>query len=167
MKNIMGILFLTSMFFVVTACGGNVFNEDSIKEFVMEYKTDQYTVKNPSNPPTAVEIGERVKPYLSEEEYNSFMTNRYFNIITVVAKNTRKSIEVQDVVLEKVEENEDGSIDYNYTLQLKYYDNHFEDIIEKEGQMTIQHNGQYIITRDWEKPNQYEQDAILNQGNEN
>jgi hypothetical protein len=161
-KRLYGIMLLIGMLLALSGCGNSVFNEKDIKEFVMEYKTNQYTVEDPSNPPTAVEIGESVKAYLSKEEYENLIKNRYFHFITVIVENTGKKVELQDVILEKVEENDDGSVDYNYTLEINYYDDHASDIVKKDGQMTIQHDGQYKITRDWEKPTEFEKEAFLN-----
>ncbi len=155
-------MLLIGMFLIVSGCSNNAFDENEVKEFVMEYKTNQYMVEDASDPPTAVEIGEKVKSYLSEEEYEHFFIRRYFRFITVVAENTGYSSELQDVILEKTEENEDGSVDYDYTVSVKYYDDSFSELVETKGQMTIQHDGEdYKITRDWENPNQFVQEAIL------
>jgi hypothetical protein len=155
-------MLLICMLFVFSGCSNNAFDENEVKEFVMEYKTNQYTVEDASNPPTAVEIGEKVKPYLSEEEYENFFINRYFRFITVVAENTGYSSELQDVILEKTEENEDGSVDYDYTVSVKYYDDSFSELVETKGQMTIQYDGEdYKITRDWEQPNQFIREVFL------
>lgn len=85
MKKYTLFMLFIGMILVVSGCSDNVFNENDVKEFVMEYKTNQYTIEDASNPPSAVEIGEKVKPYLSEEEYEYFLVRRYFNFITVVA----------------------------------------------------------------------------------
>jgi hypothetical protein len=57
---------------MMIACSNEVYEEVDIKEFVMEYKTEQYTVEDPSNPPTAIEIGERVKLIYQKKKMKTF-----------------------------------------------------------------------------------------------
>jgi hypothetical protein len=88
--------------------------------------------------------------------------NRYFNFITEVAKNTGNKSTLEDVALEKTEENDDGSFDYDYTITVKYYNDSYSELVETKGQLTIKLVGeQYLITRDWEQPNQFIEEAIL------
>ncbi|WP_010095632.1 hypothetical protein [Ornithinibacillus scapharcae] len=167
MKKSIWNLLLIGMIIALSSCTDtDVYNDKDIKNFVKEYKTKQYAVENPSNPPTAVEIGERVKPFLTEEEYDYFYKRRYFHFINVVAKNTGYKSKVQDITLEKTEENEDGTVDYDYVLTVEYYHDNFSEAVETKGQLTIQYNGEnYKITRDWEQPNQFVQEAILKTNN--
>jgi hypothetical protein len=162
MKKAAMLMFIFSALFLVSGCGEKGINEDDVKQFVMEYKTNQYTVEDASNPPTGIEIGEKVKPFLSEEEYNYFMRSSYFHLITVVAENTGYKSRLKDIILEKIEETDDGSINYKYTMKVEYYHDSFSELVETKGQLTIQYDGeQYQITRDWEQPNDFVQQAIL------
>ncbi|MBP2239955.1 hypothetical protein J2Z40_000508 [Cytobacillus eiseniae] len=123
-------------------------SEDDILKLVKDYKTVQYNIKDPSNPPTEIEIGEKVKNYFSEKEFEKQMANRVFATGPLIAKKTNKSIELEDIVLEEEKKKEDGSIDYNYILKLKFYDENSSETIEKKGQLTIK---ELTITRDWEE----------------
>jgi hypothetical protein len=162
MKKAGMLMFIFSALFLVSGCSEKGINEDDVKEFVMEYKTNQYTVEDASNPPTGIEIGEKVKPFLSEEEYTDLMRTRNFQIVTIVAENTGYESKLKDVILERTEETDDGSINYNYTMKVEYYNDSFLELVETKGQLTIQYNGeQYQITRDWEQPNDFVQQAIL------
>ena len=104
----------------MSACNHEV-KEDDVMSFVQDYKTEQYTIKDPKNAPTGIIIGQKVKKYLSEEAYEKLMANRSFELAPYVAKKLNKSIVLEDIHLEKVKE-EDETIDYNYTLKLKFDD---------------------------------------------
>ncbi|MFD1039836.1 hypothetical protein ACFQ3N_15730 [Virgibacillus byunsanensis] len=161
MRKMIGILLLVVMMFGMTSCSSEAMNNDDVKTFVKEYKTEQYTIENPDDPLTGLEIGEKVKPFLSEEELENLMKNRVFSIAPTIAKNIGKSVELEGVRLEKEQENDNGSIDYTYTLKLKYYDDHSSVVVAKKGELTIKNNDGLKITRDWEKPTEFEQYAIL------
>ncbi|KAB2338411.1 hypothetical protein F7731_02290 [Cytobacillus depressus] len=149
MKGIFRLSLLFTMIIGLIACSSKeVVKEEDVLNLVKDYKTEQYNIKDPSNSPTGVEIGEKVKKYFLEKEFEKQMANRVFQIAPDIAKKTNKSIELNDVILEKGKENEDGTIDYNYTLKLKFYDDHSNDVIEKKGQLTIEG---LKITRDWEE----------------
>ncbi|WP_010095120.1 hypothetical protein [Ornithinibacillus scapharcae] len=159
MKKLLQVLFIV-VFLFVAGCDAETSKENEVKEFVTEYKTKQHTIEDPSNMPTGLEIIERIKPYLSEEEYEKLLVNRGLDYIPKVATNISASVEVQDVELTKTEDNEDGTTDYDFVLELKFYNEDFSEVVTKEGQLTIQEENGYKVTRDWEKPTQFEQDAI-------
>ena len=70
----------------------------------------------------------------------------------MLAKELHKSIEVQDLVLEEQKKNEDGSIDYTYTLKIKFYDGKQSKVYEKEGELTISTSDDELkITRDFSR----------------
>ncbi|TFB13777.1 hypothetical protein E3U55_15345 [Filobacillus milosensis] len=77
-----------------------------------------------------------------------------------VAQAVDKKVKLKDVTLEKVEENEDGSIDYDYMLEINYYDEESEEIIEKAGELTITNDDGWQIIRDWEKITKFEKEAM-------
>jgi len=149
MRKVFGLLALFTMILSLVACSSEeVVKEEDVLKLVKEYKTQQYTIKDPSNPSTGIEIGEKVKNFFSEKEFEKQMANRTFEIAPNIAKRTNKSIELEDVVLEKGKENENGKIDYNYTLKLKFYDGKINEVVEKKGQLSIEG---LQITRDWEE----------------
>ncbi|MBS4192479.1 hypothetical protein KHA94_20190 [Bacillus sp. FJAT-49705] len=150
MKKTFGILVLFIMIISLIACSKETvkIKEEDVLNFVKDYKAEQYNIKDPSNPPSGIEIGEKVKGFFSDEEFEKQMANRVFQIAPDIAKKTNKSIELEDVKLEKEKENEDGTINYKYTLILKFYDDKASDVIEKKGELTIE--GLKII-RDWEE----------------
>ncbi|MCA1026036.1 hypothetical protein LCM23_08015 [Cytobacillus kochii] len=127
-------------------------DEKEVKEFLSQYKSYQYTIENPKNPPTADEIGEKVKPFLSDEEYEKQFANRAFDIPAEVASKTNNSIALDDVTLEKVE-SEEESEKYKYTLHLIFSDNGSEESIDRKGEITVKTNNEMKITRDWENRN--------------
>ncbi len=62
-----------------------------------------------------------------------------------------KSIELEDILLEKEKENDNGTINYNFTLKLKFYDASISETVEKNGKLTISTEDGLILTRDWEE----------------
>lgn len=126
--------------------------EPTVLEFIKEYKTKQYTVEDPGNPPSIEEIGEKVKPYLSNEVYEKQNINRTFDIPAKVAAKTNSSIEVKDVALEKIKSDE-NSTKYKYTVQLVFDNGSSSETVEKKGELTITNGDEPIITRDWENRN--------------
>ncbi|MDX8367932.1 hypothetical protein [Cytobacillus sp. IB215665] len=129
------------------ACSNEVVNEEEVHELVMAYKKEQYTIEDPSSPPSGLDISENVSGYLSEAALNEQNVGRIFELAPNVAKKLNKSIELVDVILEKYEENENSSIDYNYTLTLKIG---ADEIIEIDGQLTISNDNGLKITRDFD-----------------
>ncbi len=156
----MQVLFAVVLLFVA-GCDAETSKEDEIKEFVMEYKTKMYTIEDPSNMPTGSELIERIKPYVSEKVHEKLLVNSGLNYIPRVATNISASIEVQDVELTKTEDNKDGTTDYDFVLELKFYNEDFSEVVTKAGQLTIQDENGYKVTRDWVEPTQFEQDALL------
>lgn len=126
------------------------FSEEEIYQFVTEYKTIQYTIEDPAHSPTGIEISERVKGFLSDDVYKKQMTNRVFDIVPDIAKQTNKSIAMVEVNLEKEKVKDNGMIDYNYTTKIKIYDNQSSKEMEIKGQLTISNEDGLKITRDWE-----------------
>ncbi|MGE6377985.1 hypothetical protein [Peribacillus muralis] len=136
MKKLLGMLLLFGVFIGLGACNKDVAKETEEKPVKEEtaikvedaeklfkgYYTERYTIKDPSNPPTSDEIAANIKEYLSEKEYNAQISNNYYAMPSVVAKELNKSIEVQDVKLEEESKNDDGTVDYAYTTKFKVYD---------------------------------------------
>lgn len=159
MKKILRAFVLSIMLISLLACSNEKIKYEDVKSFVTEYKTIQYTIKDPSNPPSGIEIGEEVKRYLSEDVFKKHNANRVFQIAPDIARKTNKSIELEGLLLEKEKENADGTIDYKFILKLKFYDASTSETVEKNGQLTISNKNGLIITRDWE-------DKITKIGNE-
>ncbi|MFJ8260640.1 hypothetical protein ACIQ4I_01585 [Rummeliibacillus sp. NPDC094406] len=148
MKRTVGLLLLCIMALTLFACGQDQASEKDVLKLLKDYKTVQYNIKDPLNPPSGTEIGEKVKVYFSEDEFERQMANRVFQLAPEISKTSNKSIQLENVKLKKSKENKDGSIDYNYTMKLKFYDDESSEVIEKNGQLTV--DG-LKITRDWEK----------------
>ncbi|GLY08906.1 hypothetical protein [Bacillus badius] len=150
MKKILGCLVVVCVLIGTAACGKNAVSEGEAARFVKEYKAEQYTVEDPANIPTGEEIGEKVKRYLSKEEFERQLANRTFSLTPDMAKKMNRSIKLQSVKLKKEAENEDGTVRYNYTMKLKIYDDETSDIVEKQGQLTLANEDGLKIMRDWE-----------------
>lgn len=159
MKKILSAILLSLLLVSLIACSNEKIKDEDVKNFVTEYKAIQYSIKDPTNPPSGIEIGDKVKKYLSEDVFNKHTANRVFQIAPDIAKKTNKSIELEDLLLEKEKENADGTINYKYTLKLKFYDANTSETVEKNGQLTISNKDGLIISRDWE-------DKITKIGNE-
>ena len=148
MKRIFGLLFLSIVVLGLIACGKEQVSDKDVLKLLKDYKTVQYNIKDPLNPPSGTDIGKKVKVYFSEDEFEKQMANRAFQLAPEISKNANKSMKLENVKLKKTKENKDGTIDYNYTLKLKFYDNQSSEVIEKNGQLTV--DG-LKITRDWEE----------------
>ena len=149
MKKLLSLLFLLIMIISLIGCNNEAAkNQKDIVELVKNYKSAQYDIKDPSKPPTELEIAENVKGYLSKDAYERQMANRVFQIAPDIATKTRSSIKLENIKLEKKKENKDGSIDYKYTLKLKFHNEKLTDVVEKSGQLTTK--DQKIIY-DWEE----------------
>ena len=148
MKRIFGLLFLSIVVLGLIACGKEQVSDKDVLKLLKDYKTVQYNIKDPLNPPSGTDIGEKVKVYFSEDEFEKQMANRVFQLAPEISKNANKSMKLENVKLKKTKENKDGTIDYNYTLKLKFYDNQSSEVIEKNGQLTV--DG-LKITREWEE----------------
>ncbi|NHM33732.1 hypothetical protein [Neobacillus terrae] len=112
-------LFMLILIVGLFGCSKNSINENDVLEILKTYKTEQYTIEEPSNPPTNDEIVQHVKPFLSEKALEKLNANRVFSIAPDIATNTNKPIKVNDVQIEKSEKNEDGTVDYTYTLEIQ------------------------------------------------
>ncbi|MFD2444762.1 hypothetical protein ACFSO7_12375 [Bacillus sp. CGMCC 1.16607] len=148
MKGIFGFPFLLLMIAGLIACSKETVKEEDVLKLVNDYKTVQYNIKDSSNPPTGIEIGEKVKRFFSKEGFDRQMANQVFQIGPDIAKKTNKSIKFENIKLEKTKENKNGEINYSYTLKLKFYDASSTEFVEKKGQLTIKG---LKITRDWEE----------------
>lgn len=151
MKKMLSLLLPLMLFGIVVACSNKVIKDEDVMNFVKEYKIEQYTIKDPTNAPTESEIATKVKGYLSEEVFNKHNANRIFHIAPYIAKKTNKSIELEDVILERKKENDNGTIDYNFILKLKFEDDKSSEVVEKKGQLTISNEDGLKITCDWEE----------------
>lgn len=94
MKKIHSIFLVSIMLASLFACSNEKVKDKDVKNFVMEYKTIQYTIEDPINAPSGIEIGEKVKAYLSENVFNKHNANRIFQLAPDIAKKTGKSIDV-------------------------------------------------------------------------
>lgn len=153
MKKAVGILLFFITIFGLFGCSNEVVKQQEIEAFVNEYKAKLYTIDDPLNPPTFLEIADDVKPYLTEDEFEKLMANRIIGMASSTAKSLNKSIVIEDVIFEEVNENEDGTFDCDITLKIKLYDKKSSEIIEKKGQLTISNksNDGLKISRDWEE----------------
>ncbi|WP_066299192.1 hypothetical protein [Bacillus sp. FJAT-29937] len=160
MKKVFGFLFVLLIGVIAAACSNETVKNEDVEKLVKEYKTEQYHITDPANPPTGIEIGEKVKKYLSEDAFAKLNANRVFQLAPKFAKQTNKTIELEDIVLEKIKEHDDGRIDYKYTLKLKVsYEqpNESYEIFDKEGQLSVSNTNEGLkITRDWEQQTQIE-----------
>ena len=153
MKRILITLLVLLVGTVAIACNNETIKTEDVEKLVKEYKTEQYNIKEPTSPPTGIEIGNKVKKYLSKEAYEKLKANRTFQIAPDFAITTNKSIELEDVILKKEKEYDNGTEDYSYTLKLKIYDDdpRLGEVFEKKGQFTISNDGGLKITRDREE----------------
>jgi hypothetical protein len=151
LKKIPSFLLVLMIGSIAAACSNEMIKTEDVKKFVKEYKNEQYNIKDPTNPLTSIQIGTKVKRYLSKDVFDKLEANRILQIAPDFANKTNKSIELEDVILEKEEENKVGTIDYNYTLKLKISDEQSSETFEKKGQLTISNDGGLKITRDWEE----------------
>ncbi|WP_053365643.1 hypothetical protein [Bacillus sp. FJAT-27245] len=150
MKKILGIVFVFIIGVIAAACSNHTIKTEDVEKFVKEYKAEQYNLTDSTKPPSEIEIGNKVKKYLSKGAFDKLNANRVFQIAPNFVMSTNKTIELEDVILEKEEENDDGTIDYKYTLKLKISDEQSSKVIEKNGQLTVLKDGDIKITRDWE-----------------
>ncbi|MFE4814537.1 hypothetical protein ACFQ9Y_26050 [Peribacillus simplex] len=131
---------------------GDAVKLEEAEKLFKGYYTARYTIKDPANPPTSDEIADRIKGYLSEDEYNAQILNRFYYMPALVAKEIKKSIEVQSVKLEEQSINEDGTVDYTYTTVFNVYDENSSKIYKKEGELTIAIiDNELKVTRDWSR----------------
>ncbi|MGE8203460.1 hypothetical protein ACQKP0_02770 [Heyndrickxia sp. NPDC080065] len=152
MKKTFGLLLLFVAFISIVACSNKeVVKQDDVLNFVKDYKSKQYTIKDPSNDQAGNEIVEKVKAFLSEDTLNKMMANRAFDLIPYIAKNMNKSIELQEINLEKANENGNGTINYKYNLKIKFYDEQSSEMFERKGELTLSTDNGLKITRDWEE----------------
>lgn len=169
-KKILSLLFLSILLIGIVACNKdvvkengeekegksvkeeNVVKEEEAEKLFKDYSTELYTVKDPSNPPKFDEIAEKIKGYLTEDQYNAEIANRKFQIPELVSKQINKSIEVQDVKLKEQSKNDDGTIDYLYTTTFKVYDKSSSKMYEKKGELTLStSNNELKIDREWSR----------------
>jgi hypothetical protein len=136
-------------------CSKNHINDNDVLEMVKVYKKEQYTIEEPSDPPTIDEIVQRVKPYLSEEALEELSANRVFSIAPDIASNTNKSIKVSGVQINELEKNEDGTTDYTYTVEIQLGEGSNAEVIKNNGQLTVSSEDGLKIIRDWEEKDQF------------
>lgn len=98
MKRMFGLLLLSafSLSFLF-ACSNKVNNDKDVENLVNEYKTEQYTIKEPSNALTGIEIGEIAKEYLTKDTLDNLKANREFDLAPNLAKKINKSIALEEV----------------------------------------------------------------------
>ncbi|WP_366161975.1 hypothetical protein ABXS71_01520 [Bacillus infantis] len=130
-------------------------SDNDVLELLKIYKKEQYTIEEPSDPPTIDEIVQRVKPYLSEEALEELSANRVFSIAPDIASNTNKSIKVNDVQIEESKKNKDGTADYTYTIEIQLGEGSNAEVIKNNGQLTVSSEDGLKIIRDWEEKDQF------------
>lgn len=81
--------------------------------------------------------------------------NRIFRIAPDIATNTNKPIKVNDVQIEKSEKNEDGTVDYTYTLEIQLGEGSNAEVIKNNGQLTVSSENGLKIIRDWEEKDNF------------
>ncbi|TFB25109.1 hypothetical protein E3U55_01570 [Filobacillus milosensis] len=119
--------------------------------FFQEYKAEQYTIEDHENAPTSEEIAERVKPYLTDEALKELKASKKFNVMPALAANRNKNIEFSNAEFSNKQENDDGSIDYDYKLQLNVYNDSGSEPFTIVGEVTfINKDGEMKISRDQE-----------------
>ena len=150
MKKTLGLFFILIIGVIATACSNETIKIEDAGKFVKEYKAEQYNINDLENLPSGIEIGDKVKKYLSTDAYDKLNANRVFQIAPDFVKKTNKTIELEDVILEKEKEYKNGTVDYKYTLKLKVSDEQSSEVFEKYGQLSISNDGNLIITRDRE-----------------
>ena len=133
------------------ACSNEVIKEENVLTLLENYKKVQYTIKDPANPPTGSEIASTVEDYLSDDVLKKHEANRVFYLASNIAEKTNKSMELKDIKLKKDKENDNGTVNYKYTLFLKLGDGDDSEIIEKKGELTVSNENGLKITRDWEE----------------
>lgn len=136
-------------------CSKNPMSDNDVLELLKIYKKEQYTIEEPSDPPTIDEIVQRVKPYLSEEALEELSANRVFSIAPDIASNTNKSIKVNDVQIEESKKNKDGTADYTYTIEIQLGEGSNAEVIKNNGQLTVSSEDGLKIIRDWEEKDQF------------
>lgn len=137
---------------LLVACNENgaTFNENDVKTLLRNYKEQQYNIQDHTNPPNPSAIEEQVKPYLSKELLQKHNANRVFTIAPQLAMKISKNIKLTKVSLKKDQTNKDGSITYNYTLSITFYDNQSSKTVTKEGNITISNKDGYKIVNEKE-----------------
>lgn len=151
MKVIIQVNFILFLTLGLIGCSNNGVDDNDVLELLKSYKTEQYTIESPSNPPSGEEISEKVKPYLTEEAFEELNSNRVFSIAPDVARKTNKPISIIDIQVEKTDENEDGTFDYTYILDIKIGTGSDAEIIKNKGQLTLSTEDGLKISRDWEE----------------
>jgi hypothetical protein len=134
------------LLFSLVGCGKEELTEEDVYDLAMDYKAEYYYVPDPANPPTGEQIAGNVKRFLSEDAYQSLISNHRFDLVPHIAQVTNKSINLEEIILEKKAENR-----FSYLLKLKFYDDTTLETIEKRGELTISNEGDLIITRDREE----------------
>ena len=89
MKKIINILLVLIIGVIATACSKETIKTEDVEKFVKEYKAEQYNIKDPTTPPTGIEIGNNVKKYLSEKAFDKLEANRTFQIAPDFAQNNQ------------------------------------------------------------------------------
>jgi hypothetical protein len=148
------LLFIT--FFSLVGCGNEEEKiiQQEIEDFVKEYKSTLYSVDDPLNPPSALEVSQNARHYLAKDEFENLMANRIFDLASNTAKSLNKQIVLEDVIFDKVTFNDDGGAwDCEITLKIKLFDQQSSGIFEKKGQLSIMRNSNdaLMIVRDWEE----------------
>lgn len=136
-------------------CSKNHINDNDVLEMLKMYKKEQYTIEEPSDPPANDEIVQRVKPYLSTDTMEKLSANRVFSIAPEIASSTNKPIKVNNVQIKESEKNEDGTVDYAYTIEIQLGEGSNAEVIKNNGQLTVSSEDGLKIIRDWEEKDHF------------
>lgn len=156
MKKTLGLFFVLIIGIILSACSNETIEIVDAAKFVKEYKEKQYNI-NPSKPPIETEIGDRVKKYLAKDAFEELEVNGTLQIAPNFAKKTNSTINLDNLSIGEGNKNEDGTIDYQYTLMLRVSDEKSSEVFEKKGQLSISNDRDGLkITRDWEEDTKIE-----------
>lgn len=164
MKKILLLMLMTVSAFALCACKQdgnsstdtkeventmNLVSEESVKDFVIEYKTITHDIGTPTER-NITELLEKVKPYLNDEWYEMNEKDKRVNFPRTFANASDNAVNLNDVVINELKENpEEEGYELNYTLLLTIG----EEDVEKGGEMKIIEGGSkgFTIIYDWEK----------------
>lgn len=140
------------LFLLVIGCS-NSSDEQSAMQLAKEFKMIQYEITDYTHISDLTEyqknILEKLKPYLTEEEYQDFSANRLAGIVPSIAQKYKTNIHVEDITFTKNQENkEKGTIGFSYTITLKSSGEINKTIVEK-GKMILTKTAEgWLISND-------------------
>ena len=136
--------------FLISACNNY---EDNANNFGQEFINDLYTIDNQSVDIKDMSVEELIdfqnsfSSYFTKKEFENLETIRFFTIPLEVANKLNNNISVQDISIEKTEDEQ--NFEHTFTLVFIDEDGNKVDEEEMKGQMTI------IDTKDGLKIDRY------------